>query len=288
MEQLVRWAVERERLRLKKAAGEPPPWTRDLILQRYRFCNVRRRDDRVSRWLIDYVLCHANQFDRPVFIKWVALTRWVNWPPTLKLIMDRDWLSWEHIDLDEIGDFIDELATRRKAWTGAYMVRAPSEKESQGRGKARFIAEFVVGGLDAVQEEIWQAIGSKSAEATWQVISEVPYYGSFMAGQIVADLTYTLLLEDAHDLLTWAPMGPGSCRGFNRLMNRPLKARVEQAEWLERLQEWREAVAEAVGFVGSELTLMDIQNCLCEYDKYARAMNGEGRPRSTYRPETAY
>jgi hypothetical protein len=108
-----------------------------------------------------------------------------------------------------------------------------------------------------------------------------------MAGQVVADLTYTPLLRGAYDLLTWAPQGPGSRRGFNRLLGRPLKAKIPEAEWSERLQGWREQVAEATE-LGDSLNLMDLQNCLCETDKYLRVKNGEGRPRSRYKPETAY
>jgi len=56
MNPLVEFAVKREALRKAKEAGGPPPWTIDEILQKYRFCNVRRADDRVSKWLIENVL----------------------------------------------------------------------------------------------------------------------------------------------------------------------------------------------------------------------------------------
>ena len=33
------------------------------------------------------------------------------------------------------------------------------------------------------------------------------------------------------------------------------------------------------------LTLHDVQNCMCEYSKYCRALLGEGKPKNTYIPE---
>jgi hypothetical protein len=54
------------------------------------------------------------------------------------------------------------------------------------------------------------------------------------------------------------------------------------------LQAIREGVLSDLGSDFADLTLMDIQNCLCEFDKYERVRLGEGRPRSYYKPETAY
>jgi hypothetical protein len=48
---LVRFIKEREKVRMNKEAGKPRPWTKDPILDKYRFCNVHREDDAVTRWL---------------------------------------------------------------------------------------------------------------------------------------------------------------------------------------------------------------------------------------------
>lgn len=42
---------ERERVRQAKERGDPFPWTTDSIISGNRFCNVRREDDRVTRWV---------------------------------------------------------------------------------------------------------------------------------------------------------------------------------------------------------------------------------------------
>jgi hypothetical protein len=109
-----------------------------------------------------------------------------------------------------------------------------------------------------------------------------------MAGQVVDDWTWTPLLSQPSDEYTWAPQGPGSLRGFNRLKGLPLNTRHKSKEWCEQLQEWRQCVINKLGAEYEDLNLMSLQNCLCETDKFLRAKNGEGRPRSYYKPESAY
>ena len=41
------FACERQNIFIKKLNGEPAPWTKDLILQEYKFCNSYRVNDRV-------------------------------------------------------------------------------------------------------------------------------------------------------------------------------------------------------------------------------------------------
>lgn len=51
----VHWIIEREKIRIKKETGEPFPWTEDPILKAYRFCNVRREDDTVTKWIAENI-----------------------------------------------------------------------------------------------------------------------------------------------------------------------------------------------------------------------------------------
>lgn len=278
---------ERETIRQLREQGHPAPWTNDEILQKYRFCNVRRRDDRVSRWLQDHVLLEKNiEYDLKSFLLFAALCRWVNWPPTIQAILDAGLYPKHRIDFKKIGKLIDKLSKKDKVWTGAYMIRAPK----RGGKKGKFVAEEVVGKclkgiLPALTTLLTDTSPGPSYQAVWATLRKAPNYGSFMAGQIAGDLTYTPLLRSAIDLPTWAPMGPGSVRGFNRLMGfEPLRKRPTEELWLEKLAEWREIIIHATGQDG--LTALDAQNCLCELDKYLRVKNSEGRPRANYNPHT--
>ena len=51
-----RFAAERQQVFYRRARREPPPWTDDPILDRFKFCNAFRASDRVSQYLIREVI----------------------------------------------------------------------------------------------------------------------------------------------------------------------------------------------------------------------------------------
>ena len=278
------WIEEREAIRLARVEGAKPPWTHDEILATFRFCNVRRRDDRVSQWIINRVLQpYANH---PNLWIMAALARFVNWPPTLNALMELGyWPTQSDPDWRGIGEALDaRVAEGEQTWTGAYMIRAESNPYAEWYdwGKGRYITEVVIGGLWEDQERVLPWI-THGVEHAWTAIHGHYGFGSFMTGQVVADLTYTPLLSDAPDLYTWAPLGPGSKRGLNRLLGRGLKEGLKQDDAVNLMCELRDTILAKLGSVYSDLTLHDVQNCLCEVDKYLRVYNGEGRPRALYR-----
>lgn len=282
----IRFVVERESIRLRRARGEPAPWTDDPILNQFRFTNVRRRDDRVSIWLCRRVYTHP-LFTSPSLaaVQFVALCRQINWPPTIEALMLAGMGPAPRLDLKAMGKAIDLRARSGKAWTGAYMIRA----EPGDHPKGEFILENVVGrALAGAWVEIDGALRAHTRRGVWEGIAGSYGWGSFMAGQVVDDLTWTPILRNPIDDFTWAPIGPGSLRGLNRILGRPRSFRLPKEEWCVHLRRFRLGVVEALGPDYEDLTLMDVQNCLCEFDKYERVRLGEGRPRALYRPETAY
>ena len=70
------YCKERESIRIKRESGESFPWSEDPILQKGRFLNVFREDDKVSRSIISI----ANQIkdDLPLLIQFLFFSRWCN------------------------------------------------------------------------------------------------------------------------------------------------------------------------------------------------------------------
>jgi hypothetical protein len=290
MNPLVEFVKAREALRKKKAEGGPPPHTDNEILQKYRFTNVRRPFDRVSRWLIENVLLEKHiESDLDSFLKFSALCRWVNWPPTIKAIMDAGHFPNKHPNYKAIGKLIDaRKKSGEKTWTGAYLIRA---KPGSKKGKGHFVAvEVIEKPLTKAMPALVAALSNnvRTRRAVWGVLYNCHNWGPFLSGQVVDDWSWTPLLASALDTFTWAPQGPGSLRGFNRLLGLPLKTRHSEEEWCIHLQMWRKEIIHELGPEFKSMTLMDCQNSLCETDKILRVKNGEGRPRSNYRPETAF
>jgi alpha-glutamyl/putrescinyl thymine pyrophosphorylase clade 1 len=79
--QLLRFIAEREAIRQRREAGQSPPLTADPILAEWSFTNVRREDDRVTRWIAaNWREPHA---DNPDLFFAMTVARFINWPDTL-------------------------------------------------------------------------------------------------------------------------------------------------------------------------------------------------------------
>lgn len=272
-DRLLYWVRERESVRLKKESGTPPPWTDDLILRTYRFCNVRRMDDRVSRWLMEN--WYGPHPEHPNTVVAAALARHFNLPEALREIVGEVFTAdGEPPRWGRIKRCVRDRKRRGfKVFNSAYMVRGIGTSDK---------TEMVV---DRVCKPLGERPpGVDTSSMRKSVCSLLPYWGfsSFMAGQVVADLRW-VLPGDWGDRHEWAPLGPGSARGLKRLYGGSVGAALPASELPGLLSR---AVAELPKLVSAEISAgteaMDYQNCLCEWDKYERALWGEGRPKRLY------
>jgi hypothetical protein len=276
------WIRERERIRIRKERGDAPPWTDDPILARYRFCCVRREDDRGTIWIRKNI--REPYADHPMLWLMLCIARQINWPDTLEELI-RTTGAWPidgAFDPTKMTEVMNDRKARgEKIYTGAYMIPAPA---TRGSDKQAHIAERVIGDLWRRRHEIsaspdvWRA---RSLEATHAAISASSGWGPFLAYQAVVDMRFTRLLESAPDRETWAAAGPGTIRGLNRLHGRPVDAALPQAS---ALIEMRAIYEIARSETGVEMDFSDVPNVLCETDKYLRVLLGQGAPRARYVP----
>jgi hypothetical protein len=106
--------------------------------------------------------------------------------------------------------------------------------------------------------------------------------GSFMAGQVINDLKHWQM-KKAPDWWTFAVPGPGSRRGLNRVLGRDKDAPWPVSDWDDEMEILYERIAQMCAAEGMpRLDKSNLQNSLCEVDKWWRVKLGEGRPRSLY------
>lgn len=273
-ETLIYFIKERENIRIQKEAGIPPPWTQDNILSSYRFCNVRREDDKVTRWIArTWRSPHA---DDPDLWFAMAVARHVNLPETLKAIgYPVPWNAKK---------FLKAIRTRKEqdlaAYNAAYMIRAASGKEWED--KAEYLAKAVLGKLWNNRKKL-RPVEGDTLQAFHERLQAEYGLGSFLAGQILADTKFVLPLRNAPDWWDFAVSGPGSRRGLNRILGRDPKSPWKEKEWREELVKLRAQMRPRFQLEGIEwITASDAQNCLCEIGKYFKALTGEGRPKQRY------
>jgi hypothetical protein len=272
---LFSWIKEREQIRLRKDRGDNRPWTDDPILTTYRFCNVRREDDRVTVWVRDNI--RAPFANHEFLWLMMCIARQVNWPETLaELISAGAWPNCADFNPALITTVLNNRKARgEKIYTGAYMISAPAQK---GADKQAYIAETVIGALWG-RREIFSNWSGATLQRTHERISRSNGWGPFMAYQAVVDMRFTRLLESAEDRSSWAAAGPGTIRGLNRLHSRQVDAALSQGQALAEMRAIYKVVEAETGVA---MDFSDVPNILCETDKYLRVKNGEGKPRALY------
>lgn len=274
---LLRFIQARHAVYTRRAAGEPAPWTMDPILQAYRFCNVYRELDAVTVWIRDHWREPLARRGDPDLWFWMLVARFVNWPPTLRLISflpnQGRWAELSFVDaLDE------RAATGEKVWGGAYMVRCDAGFASKAEGLAKSTLTPAWRDRKNLRPRKGELLEEYAAR-----LCALRNVQGFIAGQVIADAKYAdPTLMQADDWFTYASSGPGSRRGLNRILGRALEATWDETAWHMRLLALQREVNAQLPARFARLHAQDVQNCLCEFDKYERARLGEGRPKTRY------
>jgi hypothetical protein len=264
MPHLLYWIKERERVRLKKEDGDPKPWSDDPVFQVTYFCNVRREDDKVTKFIRQMYSPHVHH---GLFVHNIILSRFLNWPDTLEQV--RYVGEWSPLWVK------NQLTLRKwdgkKVWGNAYVVTTHGIKMD----KIDYLCDRV---MPSIQSGLHCGLDTTSCSVAAKDLMEIEGISTFMAGQVVADLKNTPEhpLREAHDWWDFALPGPGSIRGMDWLMG----ATVPRSEWHSLLLTARDEIEEKAG-VG-DLCAQDVQNCLCEFDKYMRVKHGTGRSKRSY------
>ena len=273
---LIFWINERESIRFRKGIGDPKPWTKDPILQEYRFCNVQRENDTVTQWINEY--WRKPYADHPNLWFAMCLSRQINWPETLSDIgFPTVWDAQQ-----TRAAILARQAKGQKAYTGAFMLRGSIQKSMD---KAQYITDNMTELFNAQDKPL----PTDTLESYHTRLMSYPGWGSFLAAQAVADLKHTKWLSHATDWWDWCAIGPGSMKGLNYLHDRPLTAQIKQADFVKEVAELRDKIVPYIvedGFYGTKplkLCLQDVQNCLCEFSKYMKTKQGAGRPRTRYK-----
>jgi hypothetical protein len=250
---LVNFVKSRETARIIHDNDQGPPYSDDPIVNFYRYSNIRRRDDRISRWLVkNYYPLFKNKL---WFV--AAIARYINWPDTLEKLIPAI-SPWN----EELAVKILESRRFDQVFGGAYTIYIKKGEKS----KTEFIPKMMSELLTHFYE-IEEAMKTNSIANVTKALCVQDGVNSFMAGQIVADLTYIPgQLDHAVDLYTWAPLGPGSQRGMNWYKGLDLDKKWKEEEFVRELLKVKEFLPEM------GLTLHDVQNTFCEFGKYMKGL----------------
>lgn len=297
IEEWAYWICERERVRKAKESGKAPPYTKDPVIAYNRYCNVRRMDDKVSKWLLEnWYTPGAYASYRTAFIAGL-LARMINKPETLTAIIggNRGFTNWSYDRAYKAMYKIKDAG--QVVFTNAYIINGAS-----GGPKIDQVLNAINTAYKGSDKNATRFIVPDSMQRTAEAMHSLPGVGSFIGGQVVADLRWVLGDVNAgwwQDRMTWAPPGPGSSRGMKYLLGmataadmagrgKDLTAKQFGPYLVQLIQLARNHPQVGKVFKERNLEAHDIQNTLCETSKFVRIKYGTGKAKNGYDPMGRY
>ena len=280
-ERFLYWIEERHNIFLKKESGKPKPWTDDEVLQNYFFTNPFRENDKVTRWFAKSFRDRLDEDEMVELIFGTVCFRWFNYIPTGEILIKENLLKrWN------LGRALRILKAVRdkgeQVFTGAFMINSRG-----GVGKLKNICERITNvwkDREGIADDISQ---ENTLQAVHKILTRYEGLGGFMAYEVVTDLRHTFVLRDATDIMTWCNPGPGAIRGICRIEGIPF-AKGNNASSPKKPQNILDLMNDLRKYANKNLPslapfeMRDIEHSLCEYDKYCRALEGDGRMKRTY------
>ncbi|GAB6910116.1 conserved hypothetical protein [Desulfosarcina cetonica] len=269
-----RFAAERQSIFFKRFIGEKPPWTKDHILQQYKFTNAYRASDRVSQYLIQRVIYEGDQSPDEVFFR-IILFKTFNKIETWKILLENfGEITWAGFDFKAYDRFLTESRNNRvRIYSGAYIM--PSGGKSFGHGakhsnNLELIQRMMI---DELPSKICDA---KSMQEVFDLLRSYPMIGDFLAYQYASDINYSNMTDFSE--MSFVVPGPGAKDGLQKCFSDP--AGLSEIDLIKLMAERQEKEFERLGLDfqdlwGRKLQLIDCQNLFCEVDKYARVAHPE-------------
>lgn len=260
------FAMSRERynIKLRRDSGQPWPWSNDPIFQEWRFTNVFREDDRTTTWFRENI---RSKLTGLRLLEATVIFRWFNRVTTGEIVKDLLLDGWNKAEAERRLRYVSPVVT------GAYMIKTFNDLN-----KLDGILLAVDGALPCLPKYLpnW----GDSLEKAWSDLKQIHFLGGFMAHEIVQDLRYTHILENAKDVNTWGHLGPGAARGMGWVTvgdeDEFTMSPKEQREMLALMQQLLEMSRDPNHWPAEwpKWELHQVEFGLCEFSKYNRAKRG--------------
>ena len=292
---------ERYSIHLKKdVIKQPYPWTKDPILQKFRFTNIFREQDTETRWVIENIansksLCYEDKLLNCI------LFRLYNRHDTATLIgLPIKFSTLQSFDPEQYRAIFDK---NRKTpsdtfFTGAFLVsglknklKAYTPNEKLDNNMEMRVLYFIKYLFDS--KFVSKLLSCVTQQEVYNFLCSLTGIGDFLAYQIFVDYTY--ILEFPFSENEFVVAGIGCKKGLDYLFAD--KDGMTYEECLFWLRNNIRQLFET--FIGDKCSpkklfidlpwedrhynVMCLENCMCEFGKYMKTINKEGRPRQKYR-----
>lgn len=298
------FVTERYKIHIRKDfLKQKAPWTNNPILSQYKFCNIRREHDRQSQYLIKNISTNPCLSLEDKIVNSFYFRAWNNWD-TMK-DLGGPWtakcLYFSQMK-EQVRSIYQQLASEdpdRKWWSSAYNQggtkqawRYPDPNEKINKEDDIPLRVFHIGPWLKEHNTVEKLLSASDQKAAFEAIKEIQGFADFLAYQIFVDLTY--LEEFPFSENEFVVAGPGCKKGLNKLFDDYDGLTHEEALfWLannidEIFNEvhppfWAGRLFVDLPQEDRFFSVMCLENCMCEFCKYIRTVEGNGRPRVKYK-----
>lgn len=257
-----------------KYNNEKYPWTDDPILLKHKFTNVYRSCDRASQYLIRNVIYNeeAKNLSEEDALFRILIFKVFNRIDTWEFIeANIGIISLKTFDAILFSKLLSERIALRPIFNSAYLMTGSHKDYLQYPSKherwLRMIDEKFI-----KEKLFFKIIKSTSLQEVFETLQKCPFIGDFLAYQYAIDFNYSEVIN--FDENSFVKAGIGAIRGIKKCFENANRYNNEDLirHTHENLYKYREryGYSDFKNLFGREPTLIDLQNCFCETDKYLR------------------
>lgn len=246
--------------------------THDPILREYKFTNVYRACDRVSQYLIRNVIYKDLDLYTPedVILR-VLVFKIFNKIETWEyLCKEYGDITMNHFDVDRICFLLSLRRNNFPIFNNAYMMTGSDRRYDYLEFKhekwlTMVETEFIGKGI------INNVLESKTLEEVFKLLESCTFIGGFLAYQYAIDFNYTPYVNFSEN--SFVKAGIGAIRGIKKCFISYGRNYEDAIFYIQQnLHELRKKYGydNFKSLPGHEPTLIDLQNCFCETDKFLR------------------
>lgn len=271
-----KFAALRQEAFFHKLENGTYPYSKDSIINTYRFTNAYRASDRVSQYLIRNVIYDPELSNSPKEVLFrILLFKLFNKIDTWKLICSYVGKpTFEDYNFANYNEILNQaFSAGETIYSAAYIM--PSAKSAFGYVRKHSnhlkLIEFIISNNTA--ERLSEANNMQQA---FEIIKSFPGLGNFLAYQLLIDINYSRIINFSES--DFVMPGPGALGGISKCFVDT--AGLNEKEIIKLVTDRQEIEFDRLGLSfkslwGRELQLIDCQNLFCEVDKYSRVRHPE-------------
>ena len=269
---------------LKDVEHKPFPWTDDKILSMYRFTNVRREQDKNSKYLLSLMREHGNRLSLGMVCN-IILFRLFNKIETMEYL--GRWVDFDNYDEGLVRRQLKSVPDGYVYFTNAYLSSGMKKEFNKYFPDEKMRVMNIPNVVERFCADLYGGIcEAQSPQDVVDTLKRINGINDFLAYQIFVDLTY--LKDFPWSENEFVMSGPGCELGMDYLFkNKGGLSYAELLFWLRDncpiTREWCQEHMTDLPMEERYMNVMSLENCMCELGKYMKTKLGVGRPRSRYK-----